>query len=82
MLDPVTGVYVTALICRDHWDEVAAAAHAAPDPPLDRGGVLARTFPEWDLDVVYSWVDPRYEPGVIPGEYAGRPRLRVVGGAS
>lgn len=79
--DPATGVFVWAQICRDHWDEVAAAANAAPDPLPNRGGVLARVFPEWNLDLAYQWAEPRYRPGTqIPGvrDYTGPPRLRLI----
>jgi hypothetical protein len=78
----MTGDWVLAMVCPAHRPQVDAARIAAPTPPPNRGGILARVFPEWDLDGLYGWADDRY---TATGEVLGanpvkRPRLRVIDG--
>ena len=80
--DLTTGAWEYRDICATH-EGIAFARHRdSPEPPPNRGGVLAAAFPEYDIDATYAYVTPTWDPAIgIPamGDVR-RPKLRVVAG--
>jgi hypothetical protein len=82
--DPVTGDWAWHDVCSEHRPLADAGLRAAPAPPPNRGGILARVFPEWDLDGLYQWANDRYDPAGIPvgADTSRPPKLRVLDGGA